>query len=61
MASALRPTLSRSIEDYLKAILELQSAGGSAQTSAIADSLAVAPPSVSGMLKRLAEAAPDRA
>ncbi|MBI4502783.1 MAG: metal-dependent transcriptional regulator [Gemmatimonadetes bacterium] len=52
----MRSSLSRSIEDYLKAILELQSEGTPAQTSAIADSLAVAPPSVSGMLKRLSEA-----
>jgi DtxR family Mn-dependent transcriptional regulator len=55
MASAIFSGLSRSTEDYLKAILELQSETGSAQTSAIADRLAVAPPSVSGMLKRLAE------
>ena len=55
MASHTRSLLSRSIEDYLKAILELQSEGVPAQTSAIAESLAVAPPSVSGMLKRLAE------
>jgi DtxR family Mn-dependent transcriptional regulator len=50
-----RRALSRSIEDYLKAIYELQAAGGSAQTSAIAEALDVAPPSVSGMLKRLAQ------
>jgi len=56
LASHTRSLLSRSIEDYLKAILELQSGGVPAQTSAIAESLAVAPPSVSGMLKRLAEA-----
>src|SRR5689334_16059751 len=55
MASAVRPNLSRSIEDYLKAILQLETETGSAQTTAIADSLTVAPPSVSGMLKRLAE------
>src|SRR5581483_2143573 len=47
---------SRSMEDYLKSILELQSKGTPAQTSAIAESLAVAPPSVSGMLRKLAEA-----
>ena len=56
MASAAQSSLSRSIEDYLKAILELESEGTPAQTTAIAEALAVAPPSVSGMLKRLAEA-----
>lgn len=55
-SAAVRPVLSRSIEDYLKAILELESRGTPAQTSAIAEILAVAPPSVSGMLKKLAEA-----
>jgi DtxR family Mn-dependent transcriptional regulator len=49
------PELTRSIEDYLKAIYELQGSTGAAQTSAIADALAVAPPSVSGMVKRLSE------
>jgi DtxR family Mn-dependent transcriptional regulator len=56
LSSALQSALSRSIEDYLKAILELESGGGPAQTTSIAESLAVAPASVSGMLKRLAEA-----
>jgi DtxR family Mn-dependent transcriptional regulator len=46
---------SRSIEDYLKTIYELELAGGAAQTSAIAEALEVAPPSVSGMVKRLSE------
>lgn len=56
MVAALKNAeLTRSIEDYLKAIFELQSAGGAAQTSAIADRLAVAPPSVTGMVKRLSE------
>lgn len=49
------PGYSRSTEDYLKAIYELESEGGPAQTSAIADALGVAPPSVSGMVKRLSE------
>jgi DtxR family Mn-dependent transcriptional regulator len=49
--------LSRSGEDYLKAIYALQtSCGGPAQTSAIANALEVAPPSVSGMVKRLSDA-----
>ncbi len=48
--------LSRSIEDYLKVIYKLQEASGTAQTSVIAEALSIAPPSVSGMVKRLAEA-----
>ena len=47
--------LSRSTEDYLKAIYELEACGGTAQTGAIAEVLDVAPPSVSGMVKRLSE------
>jgi DtxR family Mn-dependent transcriptional regulator len=47
---------SRSTEDYLKAIYKLQAHSDAAQTSAIADLLGIAPPSVSGMIKRLAEA-----
>ncbi len=53
MAPASR--LTRSTEDYLKTIYKLEQAGGTALTSAIAEELAVAPPSVSGMIKRLAE------
>ena len=44
------------VEDYLKAIYQLSQAGGSATTSAIADRLGIAAGSVTGMLKRLAEA-----
>lgn len=55
-AAAAQPvSLTRSIEDYLKAIYQLESGGTPAQTNAIAGALDVAPPSVSGMLKRLAE------
>ena len=54
--SVARPGLSRSIEDYLKVIYKLELESGSAQTSAIADALSIAPPSVSGMVKRLADA-----
>lgn len=55
-AAATQPAgLSRSIEDYLKTIFELGAEGSPAQTSAIADALALSPPSVSGMLKRLSE------
>ncbi len=49
------PELTKSTEDYLKAIFELQATTGAAQTSAIADRLEIAPPSVSGMVKRLSE------
>jgi DtxR family Mn-dependent transcriptional regulator len=47
--------LSRSVEDYLKTIYHLSSQGGFASTSEIAASLAVAAPSVSGMIRRLSE------
>jgi DtxR family transcriptional regulator, Mn-dependent transcriptional regulator len=49
------PALSRSVEDYLKAIYSLEEQGDAASTSAIARALAVQPGSVSGMVKRLAE------
>ena len=55
VAAAKNAQLTRSTEDYLKAIFKLQSQGGAAQTSAIAEALAVAPPSVSGMVRRMAE------
>lgn len=57
MSALLRETpLTRSVEDYLKAIYHLSASGGFAATSDIADMLDVAPPSVSGMVKRLSEA-----
>lgn len=46
---------SPSIEDYLKVVFTLTERGGAASTSAIAERLAVAPSSVTGMVKRLAE------
>src|SRR2546423_3772596 len=49
------PPLTRSVEDYLKAIYHLSNQGGFAATSDIAAMLAVAPPSVSGMVKRLSD------
>src|SRR6267378_8470436 len=49
------PPLTRSVEDYLKAIYHLSNQGGFAATSDIAASLEVSPPSVSGMVKRLSE------
>lgn len=51
-----RPALSRSVEDYLKAIFSLTERGEVASTSAIASALEVQPASVTGMVKRLAEA-----
>ncbi len=47
--------LTPSTEDYLKAIYRLGLGGNPVQTSAIAEALDIAPPSVSGMLKRLSE------
>jgi DtxR family Mn-dependent transcriptional regulator len=47
--------LSRSVEDYLKAIYGLCESGDAASTSAIADALDIQPASVTGMVKRLAE------
>jgi DtxR family Mn-dependent transcriptional regulator len=46
--------LSEAVENYLSAILRLEDAGQAATTSALADHLRVARPSVTGMLKRLA-------
>ncbi|HEX9166444.1 MAG TPA: metal-dependent transcriptional regulator [Gemmatimonadales bacterium] len=48
-------TLTRSVEDYLKAIYRLSLDGQPATTSAIAQALLLAPPSVSGMIRRLSE------
>src|SRR5205809_6482738 len=58
MQPALRdpnPPLTRAVADYLKAVYHLWSQGGFAATSDIAAMLEVAPPSVSGMVKRLSE------
>ena len=49
------PSLSRSVEDYLKAIYSLTEQGEAASTSNIAGVLDIQPASVSGMVKRLAE------
>ncbi len=43
------------VEDYLKAIYDLERAGGAAGTNEIAQRLAIAPASVSGMVRRLAD------
>ena len=48
--------LTRSVEDYLKTIYTLSEAGEPATTTGIAEAMALAAPSVSGMVKRLAEA-----
>ncbi len=48
-------TLSRSVEDYLKAIYGLGESGEAASTTAIAIALDIQPASVTGMIKRLAE------
>ena len=53
--SPVHPPLSRSAEDYLKAIYGLTERGDTASTSAIAEVLAVQPASVTGMIKRLAD------
>lgn len=46
--------LSESMQDYLKAIYKLQERGGPVSTSALAASLSVSAPSVTGMMKKLA-------
>ncbi|MFN2471644.1 MAG: metal-dependent transcriptional regulator [Gaiellaceae bacterium] len=46
--------LSHAAQDYLKEIYKLQTATGRATTTALAERLGVAPPSVSAMLKKLA-------
>ncbi|HEX5387407.1 MAG TPA: metal-dependent transcriptional regulator [Gemmatimonadales bacterium] len=48
-------TLTRSVEDYLKAIYRLSPEGQPASTSDIAHLLELSAPSVSGMVKRLSE------
>lgn len=47
--------LSRSHEDYVKVIYDLEGRFGAAQTSVIAEALAISPASVSRMVKRLSE------
>jgi DtxR family Mn-dependent transcriptional regulator len=49
-------TLSRSVEDYLKTIYQLAEGAGEVATTGIAERLEVAPASVTGMIKRMAEA-----
>jgi DtxR family Mn-dependent transcriptional regulator len=47
--------LSGPVEDYLKAIYDLERVGAPATTNDIADRLAISPASVSGMVRRLAD------
>lgn len=49
--------LTAPVEDYLKAIYELERSGEPAETNAIARILRIAPASVSGMMRRLADQA----
>lgn len=48
--------MTESVENYLTEILRLEETGDQATTSVLADRLQVARPSVTGMLKRLADA-----
>lgn len=48
-------SLSGPVEDYLKAIYDLELVGTAASTNDIADRLAISPASVSGMVRRLAD------
>lgn len=54
-ATTTPDALTRSVEDYLKAIYRLSPEGRAASTSEIAHLLELSPPSVSGMVKRLSE------
>jgi DtxR family Mn-dependent transcriptional regulator len=53
--AAATESLTRSVEDYLKAIYQISPEGRPASTSEIAHLLALSPPSVTGMVKRLSE------
>ena len=55
MNATVAEGLTRSVEDYLKAIYRLSSGTQPAATSDIANLLDLSPPSVSGMIKRLSE------
>src|ERR1700674_1412419 len=54
-SSFLAEPLTRSVEDYLKAIYRLSTGGQPASTSEIAELLSLSAPSVSGMVRRLSE------
>ena len=51
---ASRPPLTEPVEDYLKAIYEIERTGAAASTNDIAQRLSIAPASVTGMVRRLA-------
>jgi DtxR family Mn-dependent transcriptional regulator len=53
-ATKSSPGLTAPVEDYLKAIYDLERSGEPAETNAIAKRLSIAPASVSGMVRRLA-------
>jgi DtxR family Mn-dependent transcriptional regulator len=53
-SAATPPPLTEPVEDYLKAIYELETRFGAAATSEVASALDVAPASVTGMIRRLA-------
>jgi DtxR family transcriptional regulator, Mn-dependent transcriptional regulator len=55
MSAVVAQSLTRSVEDYLKAIYQLSPEGQPASTSDIAHLLELSPPSVTGMVKRLSE------
>jgi DtxR family Mn-dependent transcriptional regulator len=48
-------SLTAPVEDYLKAVYEIERSGSAAATTTLASRLGVAPASVSGMVRRLAE------
>jgi DtxR family Mn-dependent transcriptional regulator len=52
-AERATPELTGPVEDYLKAIFELETRNGAASTNEIAAALHIAAPSVSGMIRRL--------
>ncbi len=53
--SSANPPLTGPVEDYLKAIYDLERDAHPASTNDIAERLAISPASVSGMMRRLAE------
>ena len=54
----MRENLTQTIEDYLKVIYEITSTSDRASTNQIAESLGVAPASVTGMIKKLSQTDP---
>ena len=59
MSVTYRKDLSRAVEDYLKAIYELQRGRQQVSTSALAERLGFASASVTGMLKKLHAQSPS--